>query len=504
MNNRIAVALLLTISFGCAVHAQTPASKFELPKNLPHILNKLQTHLDQVRATTRFPGAQVGFTWIDLETPGSRYYSGSVASGMSDVEHGTPLKNSDRLLAGSIGKTFVAVVSLMLVEQGKLSLDEKISTWLGNESWFSRLPNNQEITLRMLLNHSSGIPDHVETSAFEKALLKSPARDVDYAELIGYMLNKKPLFPAGQGYSYADTNYILVGMIVEKVSGKTLYTLVDELILKPQKLARTIPSNALVLPDVSNGYVNSKPVIVNGRFTINPQWEWAGGGFASTAEDLSRWAAMLYSGEILKQKSLDQMFNSTTTGEGANYGLGVMITNRNWGRAYGHDGSFPGYLSAMRYYPKFRLAIAVMVNSDETPEVNSFLSTAVDDFAGDIIKELIGRELSSDQQETLKQFATSWLNLIDTEHYAESWQQLGNKLRTKYNESTWPKALRPLLSQAGKIKKRTFRSVSYSDSQGDTVIVEFDSSFSNATRAKEIVTMVQEEGQWRVISYSIH
>ncbi|HVI71856.1 MAG TPA: DUF4019 domain-containing protein, partial [Pyrinomonadaceae bacterium] len=232
--------------------------------------------------------------------------------------------------------------------------------------------------------------------------------------------------------------------------------------------------------------------------------EWAGGGFASTAEDLSRWAAMLYSGEILKQKSLDQMFNSTTTGEGANYGLGVMITNRNWGRAYGHDGSFPGYLSAMRYYPKFHLAIAVMVNSDETPEVNSFLSTAIDDFAGDIIKELIGRELSSDQQETLKQFAISWLNLIDTEHYAESWQQLGNKLRTKYNESTWPKALRPLLSQAGKIKKRTLRSISYSDSQGETVIVEFDSSFSNATRAREILTMVQEEGQWRVISYSIH
>jgi len=504
MNNRLAFVLLLTMSFGCAVYAQTPASKFELPKNLPHILRKLQTHLDHARVTTKFPGAQIGFTWIDAEAPGTRYYSGSVASGMSDVEHGTALKNSDRLLAGSIGKTFVAVVSLMLVEQGKLNLDEKISTWLGNESWFSRLPNTKDITLRMLLNHSSGIPDHVETPAFEKAMLKSAARDIDYSELIGYVINKKPLFPAGQGYSYADTNYILAGMIIEKASGKTLYTLVDELILKPHKLQRTIPSNALVLPEVSNGYINDEPVIVNGRFTINPQWEWAGGGFASTAEDLSRWAAMLYSGEILKQKSLDQMFNSTTKDEGANYGLGVMITNSKWGRAYGHDGSFPGYVSVMRYYPKFHLAIAVMVNSDETPEVNSFVSTAVDDCAAYIIKDLIGRELSLDQQENLKQFATSWLNLIDIEHYAESWQQLGNKLKSKYNESTWPKALRPLLSQAGKIKKRTFRNVSYSDSQGETVIVEFDSSFANATKTREIVTMIQEEGQWRVVGYSIH
>ena len=136
MNNRcrIAVVALLTVSFGCAVHAQTTAPKFDLPNNLPRILSKLQTHLDQARTTAKFPGAQVGFTWIDSEASGTRYYSGSVASGMSDIEHNTPLRNSDRLLAGSIGKTFVAVVSLMMVEQGKLNLDEKISTWLGSHT----------------------------------------------------------------------------------------------------------------------------------------------------------------------------------------------------------------------------------------------------------------------------------------------------------------------------------------------------------------------------------
>ena len=358
----------------------------------------------------------------------------------------------------------------------------------------------------MLLNHSSGIPDHVDTSAFEKALSKSASRDVDYSELIGYVLNKKPLFPPGQGHNYADTNYILAGMIIEKVSGKTLYGLIDELILKPHKLERTIPSNAVVLPDVSNGYLSRKPVIVKGRFTINPQWEWAGGGFASTAEDLSRWAAMLYGGEILKQKSLDEMFNSTTTGEGANYGLGVMMTNSNLGKAYGHDGEFPGYLAAMRYYPSFHLAIAVMVNSDVTPEVGRFVASAVDDFAGDIIKELIGLEIPSQRQDELKQFATSWLNLIDTERFAESWKQLGNKLKAKYNETAWAKALHPLLSQAGKIKKRTFHSVNYnySDSQGKTFVIEFESSFANLKIGKELVTMTQEEGQWKVIGYGIH
>jgi len=213
---------------------------------------------------------------------------------------------------------------------------------------------------------------------------------------------------------------------------------------------------------------------------------------------------MLYSGDILTRKSLDEMFNSTTTGEGANYGLGVMITSSNWGKAYGHDGEFPGYLSEMRYYPEFHLAIAVMVNSDETPEVERFMATAADSFAGDIIKELIGRELTLDQQESLKQLATSWLNLIDTEHFAESWQPLGKKLKAKYSESTWGSALHPLLSQTGKVKKRTFRSVSYSDPQGESVIVEFDSSFTNASVTKEIVTLAQEDGQWKIVSYSVH
>jgi hypothetical protein len=144
-----------------------------------------------------------------------------------------------------------------------------------------------------------------------------------------------------------------------------------------------------------------------------------------------------------------------------------------------------------------------MVN-DETLEVNRFVAAAVDDFAGDIIKEFIGREISLDQQDKFKQLATSWLNLIDTGRYAESWKQLGSKLQAKYSESAWASALRPLLSQAGKIKKRTFRSFNYLDSQGESVVIAFDSSFSNVTIGRETVTMVQEEGHWKITGYSIH
>src|SRR6185295_5455483 len=112
------------------------------------------------------------------------------------------------------------------------------------------------------------------------------------------------------------------------------------------------------LPDVATGYVEQKPVIVDGKFTFNPQWEWAGGGFASTGEDLARWASALYGGDVLTAKSLEEMFSSTSSGEGTTYGLGAMVTRSKWGKAYGHDGEFPGYLSDMRYYPKYKIAVA--------------------------------------------------------------------------------------------------------------------------------------------------
>src|SRR4029078_782963 len=108
---------------------------------------------------------------------------------------------------------------------------------------------------------------------------------------------------------------ILAAMIIEKASGRSLYDLIDERILRPLKLERTIPSNRRTIPAVANGYYKNKPVIVNGKFRINPQWEWAGGGFASTAGDLARWAKALYGGQVLPQPLLDEMLNSTSVGE---------------------------------------------------------------------------------------------------------------------------------------------------------------------------------------------
>jgi len=227
------------------------------------------------------------------------------------------------------------------------------------------------------MNHSSGIPEHVLDKKFIAEMRKDPDRIWKPQELISYILDAKPLFPAGKGWSYADTNYILVGMIFERVTKKTVYGEVERRILKPLKLERTIPSDRRVLPEVITGYsMPNSPfgfegrVIVDGKFIINPQMEWTGGGFASTAEDLARWAKLLYEGKALKKETLDQMLTGVDakegrgSGAGNKYGRGVQIRTSDWGVSYGHGGWFPGYISEMEYFPQQKIAVAIQFNTD--------------------------------------------------------------------------------------------------------------------------------------------
>lgn len=491
--------LLVPLLFACAAgaaRAQGAGAATPDEAARARILRAVQSKLDAAHAALKFPGATVG-----LALAGG--LSASASAGFADVETKRPLAPTDRMPAGSVGKTFVAAAALKLAEEGRLDLDEKVSRRLGGERWFARLPNAADITLRMLLNHSSGIPNHVELGGFMKRLLKDSARDIGHEELLAYVLDKKPLFPAGRGYHYSDTNYILAGMVVERAAGRSLYEEVAARFVKPLRLGRTIPSDSHVLPEVANGYFEGRPVIVGGRFRLNPQWEWAGGGFASTAEDLARWARALYGGDALAKKSLEEMFGSTTAGEGAGYGLGVEVRRGKLGPTYGHDGDFPGYLSDVRYFPKYDLAVAVQVNADEDEAAARFISTAVEDFAQLIVRELSGRSLAADERASARAVAEDWLRLVDAGRFAESGEALSAEMKAKYPGAKWETVLRPFLSRVGKIKTRRFKAADYADAEAGTVAVDFDSSFAKAEAASETVTLKREAGAWRVTGYTI-
>ena len=337
-------------------------------KELERILSVVQTRLVKLHSEISFPGATLGFVLPDGR-------AGSVSVGVSDLELKKPLVPSDRMPAGSIGKMFVAAVALQLAQEGKITLDEKIEHWFGADPWFPRLANAHDVTLRMLLNHTSGIPEHEETAQFRKDLVANPNQTRKPEELIAYILDKRALFPAGKKWSYADTNYILVGMIIERVTARSLYSEMARRLLTPLKLNNTIPSDQRVLPGVIPGYSKEIGQLINkkGPYTkmigpdgliINPQWEWAGGGLASTPEDLARWVKALFDGNVLEKAFLDQMTAGVKSEKDLKYGLGVVINSTRSGELYGHDGVFPGYISVVKYSPQHRVAVAIQFNSD--------------------------------------------------------------------------------------------------------------------------------------------
>ena len=488
--------VLIALVFGCVASAQGPRlADAKTDAHFEQICRNIQAKLDRSIANTPIPGATLGFVLAD-----GRH--ASFASGFRDRETKTRLQPTDPMYAGSIGKTFVAAVTLQLVSEDKLNLDTKIANWLGQRPWFLKLPNGKDITLRMLLNHSSGIPNHVEEKSFFPAAVKGANRDINYEELLTYVLNKTPLFPAGRGYYYADTNYILVGLIVEKATGNSLYDEVSRRLLKPLGLSATYPTNTNATPVVS-GYFQNNPINKNGKYYINPQWEWAGGGFGSNVGDLALWAKNLYGGDVLSKEIRELMFSSTAVGDGKNYGLGVEILHGKYGTSYGHDGEFPGYLSVMRYYPSYGIAVAAQINIDETKGIEGFIDTVTDDFAQVIIDEISERKIPENEKSQLKNISESWLSLIDAGKFSESWDGISAELRAKFSREKWPAALEPFLMKVGKFKSRKFKSIV--SSEPSVIAVDFDSSFSKLKVATETVFLkLEKDGKWRVSSYSIN
>jgi D-alanyl-D-alanine carboxypeptidase len=339
------------------VHGQTSPTALK---------TELQQKLDEWHKAGSFPGATLGVVLVNGESFG-------LAVGLSDREKKTPMRPTDRMLAGSVGKTFAAATALQLIKEGKINLDDKIEKYLGREQWFSRLPNAKDITVRQLMNHTSGLVRYEFKDQFTKDLTANPEKVWKPAELVAYLLDEKPPFEAGKSWDYSDTNYIVLGMIIEKVTGRRFYDEANRRLIRPLKLTDTIPQDGRGLKGVVQGYAGpnnpfggTDAMIVNGKFAINPQFEWTGGGYASTAHDLARWAKMIYEGKAFSPDLLPQVLEGVPAamlGRETRYGLGAIIRKTQAGTSYGHSGFFPGYMTDMMYFPEHRVAVAVQVNT---------------------------------------------------------------------------------------------------------------------------------------------
>lgn len=354
---------------------------------------RFQAELDALQAELKFPGATAAYV-----LPNGT--AGAAATGLADIESGARMTTGSRMLAASIGKSFVGAEVVALAQERKLGLDDRVADWLGDRPWFTRLPNGTTMTIRHLLNHTAGLPDHVYDEAFAKAArdrLLQPGNPFPPETLVEFVLDKEPLNAPGKGWEYSDTGYILLGLIIEKAAGKSFYEEVEKRFLKPLNLDRTEPSNRRELEGLAAGYtaadnplgVPRKSTTQPGVMAWNPAVEWTGGGFISTPLDLATWAKALYEGRALTGTYLGELLKGVPvvgfpitliTGE-LWYGAGVGIHAKSpFGRKYGHGGGIPGYTSSMRYYPEHRFAVSFQVNTDVNPD--DFAEAMEDRLAG--------------------------------------------------------------------------------------------------------------------------
>ncbi len=356
----ISMLVGLTLSLAPALHAQSAAAKVDALKS------RLQEKVNAFQATGAFPGITVGVTLPSGQTL-------AAAAGLADRDTKVPLTPEGRMPAGSVGKTFVAAVALQLVKEGRLDLDAKVAQYLGKCPWYHRLPNAQDITVRMLLNHTAGLERHEFKEAFQKELTRQPDKDWKPEEMLTYLFADKPLFPAGQGFGYSDSNYITLGLVLERVAGKPYLALLRERLLRPLGLKATMAPESRSIPDLVQGYAGpdnpfggTDAMVKDGRIAFNPKSEWTGGGVVSTAADLSRWGKLLYEGRAFDPALLPVMLKGVPApelGPDIAYGLGVILRQSELGPTYGHSGFFPGYRTQLLYFPEHRLAVAVQVNS---------------------------------------------------------------------------------------------------------------------------------------------
>jgi D-alanyl-D-alanine carboxypeptidase len=350
---------------------------------------RFQAGLDKICEKYELPGMTAAYALPDGRVV-------AFASGLADKESGAKMTTGTRMLAGSVGKTFVAATALALAQDGKLSLDDKIEKWLGSEPWFDDLPNAREITVRHLMMHRSGVADHVydprfavEARKMTAALDSNPDAYFKPADLVAFIVKRKALFPPGKGFAYTDTGYILLGMIIERAGGASYYDQVRKRFLEPLELKLTGPADHRDLANMAAGYLAknnpfglpTKTIADDGLLRFHPANEWTGGGLVSNPQDLVRWAQTLYEGRALDKPYVDQLLaaDPADVGKPSHYGLGVFVRHGERGTSYGHGGWFPGYLTTLEYYPAERVAVAAQVNTDVRDDMLGDLMALVQD-----------------------------------------------------------------------------------------------------------------------------
>lgn len=292
-----------------------------------------------------------------------------VIAGAGTEPDGTPVQADAVVRVGSISKLLTTVLVLGLVEDGSIDLDARLDTILPDT------PVGGDATVRQLLSHRTGIPNYTENPGFFPVVLRRPNRSVTPDEVLGFADPDDAAFAPGEQFAYSNTNYVLLGQIIETVSGRTLAEELDRQITGPLGLTATSFDDGS-RTDVIHGHT---AFVASGStdfdYTSVATSAWAAGSLVTTAEELARFATALFDGELIGPALVDEM--RAPLGEGADYGLGLH-PGPDFG--VGHGGAIPGFNSILQLDPATGDLLIVVVGNDlRSPEA---LTEAVWEAAG--------------------------------------------------------------------------------------------------------------------------
>ncbi|HEY1428779.1 MAG TPA: serine hydrolase domain-containing protein, partial [Candidatus Tumulicola sp.] len=325
-----------------------PSSSFS-PATVARINGAIKTWFPEYNA----PGVIVG-----IYIPGRGTYDS--AQGTANPATGEPMRIDDRMRIGSVTKTFTVTVLLQLVRKKLVALDDPVSKYVSN------VPGGDSITLRMLANMTAGLFNYAADEKFARTLFDHPERSYAPEQTLKVAFAHPPDFAPGTGWNYSNTNTVLLGVILEKVTGKSMGELFRNYTFEPLGLTNTVwPSSSAEIPEpyAHGTFLNPFDEKKADATHWNPSWAFTAGEMISTLHDLKIWAKACATGAQLSPALQQQRLAWVTLPPlkpGNTYGLGI-IDKSGW---TGHEGSLPGYTSMSCYLPSEDATMIVLVNTD--------------------------------------------------------------------------------------------------------------------------------------------
>ena len=273
--------------------------------------------------------------------------SAGVAVGKGNLETGQAPPMDGEVRIGSNTKTFVAVVVMQMVQEGRVGLDEPIETYLPGLIRGEGI-DGSKITVRQLLQHTSGLPEHTDTTPGRSDIFQVKDHYAQPRDLLDTALGKPAAFEPGTQWAYTNTNYIVLGMLIERVSQRPVGEQIDQRIIKKLGLSHTYfpaPGDRSIKGTHPQGYHLSVDGELEDITEMDPAWAWAAGAMVSTPSELNTFFQAVLDGRLLTQTSIDEMKKGVDTGSGGMvYGLGLFGTPLSCGgTSWGHGGGIPGY-----------------------------------------------------------------------------------------------------------------------------------------------------------------